>query len=137
MGLLRSCSARVSGPPPICGAWGIPVVFDLPGVGANLHDHPTAVRSFAAAPALARELDAGRRVPDEQVVAKLSTGLDPTGAPYDLHVFPWTEPDPTWPAGRAPIARSWPTPADAEQLAVGLPALDPILAKLPLGEELG
>src|SRR5262249_9095388 len=60
-----------------------------------LHAHPTATRSFAAAPALARELDQLPRVPDEQVVAKLSTGQDPAGAPYDLHVFPWTERDPT------------------------------------------
>src|SRR6185437_5847863 len=60
---------------------GIPVVSDLPGAGANLHDHPTAIRSFAAAPALARELDQLPRFPAEQVVAKLSTGQDPAGAP--------------------------------------------------------
>lgn len=144
---------------------GIPVASDLPGVGANLHDHPTAVRSFAAAPALARELDHLQRVPDEQVVAKLSTGQDPAGAPYDLHVFPWTERDPSAPAGWrvvVPVALMRPAsrgalrlrsadpavrahanhafladPADTERLAAGLAGLDPILAKLPLGEELG
>jgi choline dehydrogenase len=144
---------------------GIPAVSDLPGVGANLHDHPTAVRSFTAAPALARELDHARRIPDEQVVAKLSTGQDPAGAPYDLHVFPWTEPDPTvangWrvvipvallrPASRGalklrsadPAVRAHADhafladPTDTERLAAGLAALDPILARLPLGQELG
>ena len=145
---------------------GIPVVSDLPGAGANLHDHPTAIRSFAAAPALARELDRLLpRFPDEQVVAKLSTGQDPAGAPYDLHVFPWTERDPTAPAGWrvvVPVALLRPAsrgalrlrsadpavrahadhafladPTDTERLAAGLAALDPILASLPLGEELG
>jgi choline dehydrogenase len=144
---------------------GIPVASDLPGVGANLHDHPTAIRSFAAAPALARELDHLPRVPDEQVVAKLSTGQDPAGAPYDLHVFPWTERDPGTPAGWRvviPVALLRPASrgalrlrsadpavrahadhafladqADTERLAAGLVALDPILAGLPLGEELG
>jgi choline dehydrogenase len=144
---------------------GIPVVSDLPGVGGNLHDHPTAVRSFAAAPALARELDQLPRVPDEQVVAKLSTGQDPEGTPYDLHVFPWTERDPSVPTGWrvvVPVALMRPAsrgalrlqspdpavrahadhaflanPADTERLAVGLAALDPILASLPLGQELG
>jgi choline dehydrogenase len=144
---------------------GIPVVSDLPGAGANLHDHPTAIRSFAAAPALARELDRLPRFPDEQVVAKLSTGQDPAGAPYDLHVFPWTERDPTAPAGWrvvVPVALLRPAsrgamrlrsadpavrahadhafladPTDTERLAAGLAALDPILASLPLGEELG
>lgn len=144
---------------------GIPVVSDLPGVGANLHDHPAAIRSFAAAPALARELDHLPRVPDEQVVAKLSTGQDPTGAPYDLHVFPWTERDPAVAAGWrvvVPVALLRPASrgalklrsahpavrahadhafladqADTERLAAGLAALDPILAGLPLGEELG
>jgi choline dehydrogenase len=111
---------------------GIPVTSDLPGAGGNLHDHPTAIRSFAAAPALARELDHLPRVPDEQVVAKLSTGQDPAGAPYDLHVFPWTERDPA-------VATGWRVvvPVALLRLAAGLAALDPILASLPLGEELG
>jgi choline dehydrogenase len=144
---------------------GIPVASDLPGAGANLHDHPTAIRSFAAAPALARELDHLPRVPDEQVVAKLSTGQDPAGAPYDLHVFPWTERDPAvatgWrvvvpvallrPASRGALRLRSADPAvrahadhafladqaDTERLAAGLAALDPILASLPLGQELG
>jgi choline dehydrogenase len=144
---------------------GIPVTSDLPGAGGNLHDHPTAIRSFAAAPALARELDHLPRVPDEQVVAKLSTGQDPAGAPYDLHVFPWTERDPAASAGWrvvVPVALLRPAsrgalrlrsadpavrahadhafladPTDTERLAAGLAALDPILASLPLGEELG
>ena len=153
------------GPAPDLRRLGIPVAANLPGVGANLHDHPTAIRSFAAAPSLARELDHLNRVPDEQVVAKLSTGQDPTGAPYDLHVFPWTERDPSvaggWrvvvpvalihPASRGalrlrsadPAVRSHADhaflsdPTDTERLAAGLTGLDPILANLPLGEELG
>jgi choline dehydrogenase len=153
------------GPAPDLRRLGIPVASGLPGVGANLHDHPTAIRSFAAAPALARELDHLRRVPDEQVVAKLSTGQDPAGAPYDLHVFPWTERDPSVATGWrvvVPVALLRPAsrgalklrsadpavradadhafladPTDTERLAAGLAGLDPILAKLPLGEELG
>jgi choline dehydrogenase len=143
---------------------GVDVESNLPGVGENLHDQPTAVRSFEAAPELARELDNALRVPDEQVLAKLSTGLDPAGAPYDLHVFPWTEPDPSlqtgWrlvvpvallrPASRGALRLRSPDPAvraraehafltdptDVERLTIGLAALDPILAKLPLGQEL-
>src|SRR5262249_48522591 len=130
-----------------------------------LHAHPTATRSFAAAPALARELDQLPRAPDEQVVAKLSTGQDPAGAPYDLHVFPWTERDPAVAAGWRvviPVALLRPAsrgalrlrsadpavrahadhpfladPADPQRPAPGPAALPPLLASFRLAEELG
>ena len=143
---------------------GIPVVADLPGVGANLHDHPTALRSFEATPELARELDRAGRVPDEQVLAKLSSGRDAHAAPYDLHLFPWTERDPESPTGwrvQIPVALLRPgsrgtvrlrsrdplvraqldhgflrDPEDAARLARGLEAIETLLARLPLGREL-
>lgn len=72
----------------------IDVVADVPGVGENLHDHPTVELTFAGADRLARELELfaqTRWLPEEQSLAKLaSPGAD---GPYDLHMYPWVEPD--------------------------------------------
>ncbi|MER6005375.1 GMC oxidoreductase [Nonomuraea angiospora] len=72
-------------------ALGVRPCLDLPGVGRNLHDHPTLELRFAASDELARRLTAYERlrpVPDEQVIGKArSTGGH---APYDLHLLPWT-----------------------------------------------
>lgn len=71
---------------------GIGVAVDLPGVGANLHDHPTVEVRFEASAALVRDMaafEAERRAPDEQVIGKVDSGAG-TG-PYDLHVFPYTD----------------------------------------------
>lgn len=79
---------------------GIDVVIDLPGVGANLHDHPTAQLEFEATKTLADDLAAFARerwLPEEQAVAKIVSTL--SNGPYDLHVFPWIEPDSAFAAG--------------------------------------
>lgn len=77
---------------------GIPVQVPLSMVGAGVQDHPVFSRTFDAGRNLARELDealaTGHPAPDEGVIAKLASGLDTEHAPYDLHVFPWTEEDP-------------------------------------------
>ncbi|MFG1678870.1 GMC family oxidoreductase [Nonomuraea sp. NPDC049269] len=80
------------GPAGELAALGVEPRLDLPGVGRNLHDHPTLELRFAASDELVRRLAGYEReraaVPDEQVIGK---ALSPGGrAPYDLHLLPWT-----------------------------------------------
>ncbi|WP_214409198.1 GMC family oxidoreductase [Sphaerisporangium fuscum] len=79
------------GPADQLRAVGVRPHLDLPGVGRNLHDHPTVELRFAASEELTRLLDdhgRGRALPDEQVIGKArSAGGD---EPYDLHLLPWT-----------------------------------------------
>ncbi|MFJ2262642.1 GMC family oxidoreductase N-terminal domain-containing protein [Streptomyces sp. NPDC087844] len=80
---------------------GIPLVSDRPGVGSNLHDHPAALLQFAATAELRRDLDEFARrghLPQEQSVLKLRSPV--SDGPYDLHVYPWIEPDPGQDHGR-------------------------------------
>ncbi|MFJ2887198.1 GMC family oxidoreductase [Streptomyces sp. NPDC087305] len=75
---------------------GIPVVSDRLGVGSNLHDHPAAMLEFAGTAELRRDLDEFARggwLPEEQAVLKLRSPV--SDGPYDLHVYPWVEPDAT------------------------------------------
>ena len=86
------------GPAEHLGSLGIPVVVDLPGVGGALQDQPVLRLEWAATPALIDALETFREatgfLPEEQCVAKvLSPGASGTAA-YDMHVFPWVEPDP-------------------------------------------
>jgi choline dehydrogenase len=71
-------------------ALGIDVVADNPGVGANLHDHPSFELIYQRTPALDRRdaafVAAGHTVPDEQGFAKVASSLC-REAPFDLHVF--------------------------------------------------
>jgi choline dehydrogenase len=72
-------------------ALGIPVVADLPGVGANLHDHPATELPYGGTPELrgaCREHAAsGAFVPIEGVIAKLRSSVcGPEG--FDLHLYP-------------------------------------------------
>jgi choline dehydrogenase len=69
---------------------GITVRHHLPGVGENLHDHPTIQIEFAATRQLAAELavfGGSHRLLEEQAIAKLRSPYD-ADAPYDLHVYP-------------------------------------------------
>jgi choline dehydrogenase len=78
------------GPADELRALGIEVVADNPGVGANLHDHP----SFELIYERTQELDrrdaefvaGGQTVPDEQGFAKVASSLC-RDAPFDLHLF--------------------------------------------------
>lgn len=84
------------GPARELGALGIDVVADVPGVGRDLHDQPALQLAFHASPELVHSLDefaAVRWLPEEQAIAKLATPQ--TDGPYDLHVYPWVEPDPS------------------------------------------
>jgi choline dehydrogenase len=79
------------GPADDLRALGIPVVADLPGVGANLHDHPAIQLGFAGTPELrtacAEYAAGGAFAPIEGVIAKLrSAQCGPEG--FDLHVYP-------------------------------------------------
>lgn len=73
---------------------GVPVVLDRPGVGANLHEHPTVQLEYAATAGLAEalaEFASTRWLPEEQSIAKLTSPF--SDGPFDLHVYPWIEPD--------------------------------------------
>jgi choline dehydrogenase-like flavoprotein len=78
------------GPAEDLGGLGIDVVADLPGVGGNLHDHPSfavAVRpNEEYASRRAAFASAGRALPDEMGFSCLSTSLAIDGV-IDLHLF--------------------------------------------------
>ncbi|MFJ2260663.1 GMC family oxidoreductase [Streptomyces sp. NPDC087844] len=80
------------GPPDALAALGITPVVPLPGVGANLHDQPTADVEFTGSPELARAMCrwlTKAQVADEPVLVKARSG-QATDA-FDLHVFPVSE----------------------------------------------
>ena len=70
----------------------------LPGVGKNLHDHPSVSVMFGGTVALERrmvEFAAERWMPEEQTIAKLRSPLYPDGAAgFDLHLYPVGGPAP-------------------------------------------
>ena len=79
------------GPADDLRALGIPVEADLPGVGANLHDHPAIELGFAGTPELRAACSeyaaSGAFAPIEGVIAKMRSSLcAPQG--FDLHVYP-------------------------------------------------
>ncbi|HEY3614856.1 MAG TPA: GMC family oxidoreductase N-terminal domain-containing protein [Gaiellales bacterium] len=79
------------GPAADLRALGIPVVADLPGVGANLHDHPASELAYGGTDELRGACRAhaasGAFAPIEGVIAKLRSGrCAPEG--FDLHVYP-------------------------------------------------
>ena len=67
------------GPADDLRALGIPVVADLPGVGANLHDHPAIELGFAGTPELRAACSeyaaSGAFAPIEGVIAKMRSSL--------------------------------------------------------------
>jgi len=74
---------------------GIAPVLDLPGVGRNLHDHPSAIVTFGGTSVLDRQM-AGfastHWTPEEQTIAK-ARSTRCTEA-FDLHLYPVGGPDP-------------------------------------------
>jgi choline dehydrogenase len=79
------------GPASPLRALDIPVVVDLPGVGANLHDQPFALLTWQGTDAMARAMTARATTgwaPDEQVMAKAASSFDPDV--FDLHLLPYS-----------------------------------------------
>lgn len=81
---------------------GLPVVQDLPGVGANLHDHPSVSLRYNGTPELEermRQFALAHWRPEEQSIAKIRTSMYPADTPgFDLHFYPVGGPDPSDPA---------------------------------------
>ena len=71
------CCAAASVPPRSCGTSGLDIVADVPGVGRNLHDHPSFELLFEPTDELDARTTAfaatGKPVPDEQAFAKVAT----------------------------------------------------------------
>jgi choline dehydrogenase len=69
---------------------GIEPVHELPGVGANLHDHPMIHSDRTIGPELQGYLDAAEAsgfLPEEQTLGKALSSLAHDGL-FDLHLFP-------------------------------------------------
>lgn len=80
---------------------GIAVQCDLPGVGKGLQDHPSLQLEYAGTHELASalaEFETRHWLPDEQAIAKVKSP-EAGDAPFDLHIYPWTERDPSSPQG--------------------------------------
>jgi choline dehydrogenase len=78
------------GDPAVLSAAGIEVTLPLPGVGANLHDHPMVHADRAVTPELQAWLDevaATGFLPEEQTLGKFVSSQSSDGR-YDMHVFP-------------------------------------------------
>ncbi len=76
---------------------GIESAIPLPGVGRNLHDHPSVRLTFAGTRRLEELMTAfaaERWMPEEQTIAKIRTPLYPESAQgFDLHLYPVGGPD--------------------------------------------
>ncbi|HEU5434560.1 MAG TPA: GMC family oxidoreductase, partial [Thermomicrobiales bacterium] len=82
---------------------GVQPTHALPGVGRNLHDHPSAALRFAGTAALEAEMRAAHAAgwtPEEQTIAKICTDRHPADQPgFDLHLYPVGGPDPELASG--------------------------------------
>ncbi|HEV2066167.1 MAG TPA: GMC family oxidoreductase [Thermomicrobiales bacterium] len=71
----------------------IPVNVDLPGVGANLQDHPSVLLRYAESErlvdALARFAAAAPFAPEEQTVLRGRSSRAPGHVPFDIHLYPF------------------------------------------------
>ncbi len=77
---------------------GIAVRHHLPGVGRGLQEHAAVQLEFDGSAELAArlaEFARDRWMPEEQAILKLAS--PECDGPYDLHVYPWVEPDPAAP----------------------------------------
>ncbi|MGI9253313.1 MAG: GMC family oxidoreductase, partial [Thermomicrobiales bacterium] len=79
-------------------AVGVQAVQSLPGVGRNLHDHPSVSIVHEGTKTLERrmiEFGASHWMPEEQTIAKLRSSRYPAGeAGFDLHFYPVGGPAP-------------------------------------------
>jgi choline dehydrogenase len=79
------------GPAADLAALDIPVVADLPGVGANLHDQPFILMRWEGSAEMLAAMDAVAAkgwAPDEQVMAKAASSFDP--GVFDIHLLPYS-----------------------------------------------
>lgn len=78
------------GDPAVLRAAGVAVHHELPGVGANLHDHPLIEADRVVGPQLQGWLDEAAAtgfLPEEQTLGKFVSSVSANGL-YDLHVYP-------------------------------------------------
>jgi choline dehydrogenase len=106
----------------------------LPGVGRNLHDHPSVSLTHSGTPDLeARMLSfsATRWMPEEQTIAKVRSSLYPAGAAgFDLHMYPVGGPAPDGSAGwrwAFPIACMTPKSRGSVRLRSAEPDARPVI----------
>ncbi len=96
------------GDPDELSVLGIEPTVALPGVGRNLHDHPSIIVAFTGTPDLERRMAAFAAdgwMPEEQVIAKARSPR--CGAGFDLHLYPVGGPAPDDPTGwrwKLPVA---------------------------------
>ena len=94
-------------------AVGVRPTHDLPGVGANLHDHPLVLVDRAIGPELQADIDAAKSrgfLPEEQTLGKALSSQAVDGV-FDLHVFPVLAADQTHELhGRVGVVASCVTP---------------------------
>ena len=79
----------IGGPAALLAA-GVELRVDLPGVGANLHDHSMVHADRRVGPKLQQWLDEAAAtgfLPEEQTLGKFVSSVSPDGL-YDTHVFP-------------------------------------------------
>jgi choline dehydrogenase len=91
------------GDPDDLAGHGIAAIHALPGVGKNLHDHPSVRLLYAGTPELVRRMEEFGRTrwrPEEQTIAKLRSPRYPADAPgFDLHLYPVGGPHADAPSG--------------------------------------
>jgi choline dehydrogenase len=85
------------GDPDELRAAGVEPTISLPGVGKNLHDHPSVSLTYSGTPELEssmRAFAAERWMPEEQTIAKFRSRHYPQAEPgFDLHLYPVGGPD--------------------------------------------
>ncbi|MFM9124954.1 MAG: GMC family oxidoreductase [Actinomycetota bacterium] len=130
------------GDPARLAALGVAPVLDLPGVGANLHDHPLVLVDRAIGAALQADIDAAQAagfLPEEQTLGKAVSAQSPDGL-YDLHVFPVLAADQTHELhGRVGIVASCVTPESRGRIDIAStdPEAHPVIDHDYLGDAAG
>ena len=101
------------GDPERLRAVGVDPALDLPGVGANLHDHPLVLVDRAIGADLQADIDAAKErgfLPEEQTLGKAVSSQAADGI-FDLHLFPVLAADQTHEMhGRVAVVVSCVTP---------------------------
>jgi choline dehydrogenase len=111
---------------------GIAVTVPLPGVGRNLHDHPSVRLRFQGTPRLEAAMSAFAEqtwMPEEQTIAKIRSRRYPADERgFDLHCYPVGGPDNESPTGwhwYFPVACMTPRSRGAVTLRSADPTVEP------------